>query len=165
MLEFIFNSRCLRKIKIFWPNFQTGYLKKIKKLFPDTFLMCVFKELSFRPILSSSRYVSLYIYISIYLSPFHVIFSSLSLALRSHYHIPASNWLPPPPQKNEINPATSPKLYRSYYLHRSRDSFSPICGICNCRHPLGKGRDKNSSCFYYSDQEGEGREGEGGLAN
>ena len=32
----------------------------------------------------------------------------------------------------EINHATSPKLYRSYYLHRSRDSLSPVCGIfCN----------------------------------
>ena len=28
-----------------------------------------------------------------------------------------------------INHATSPKLYRSYYLHRSRDSLSPVCGI------------------------------------
>ena len=28
-----------------------------------------------------------------------------------------------------INHATSPKLYRSYYPHRSRDSLSPVCGI------------------------------------
>ena len=29
----------------------------------------------------------------------------------------------------KINHATSPKLYRSYYPHRSRDSLSPVCGI------------------------------------
>ena len=29
----------------------------------------------------------------------------------------------------QINLATSPKLYRSHYLHRSRDSLSPVCGI------------------------------------
>ena len=30
-----------------------------------------------------------------------------------------------------INHATSPKLYWSYYPHRSRDSLSPVCGIFN----------------------------------
>ena len=29
----------------------------------------------------------------------------------------------------KINHATSPKLYWSYYPHRSRDSLSPVCGI------------------------------------
>ena len=29
----------------------------------------------------------------------------------------------------KINHATSQKLYRSYYPHRSRDSLSPVCGI------------------------------------
>ena len=29
----------------------------------------------------------------------------------------------------QINLATSPKLYLSYYLHRSRDSLSPVCDI------------------------------------
>ena len=29
----------------------------------------------------------------------------------------------------KINNATSPKLYWSYYPHRSRDSLSPVCGI------------------------------------
>ena len=28
-----------------------------------------------------------------------------------------------------LNHPTSTKLYRSYYLHRSRDSLSPVCGI------------------------------------
>ena len=31
--------------------------------------------------------------------------------------------------KKYIHRATFPKLYRSYYPHRSRDSVSPICGI------------------------------------
>ena len=38
----------------------------------------------------------------------------------------------------EINHATSPKLYRSYYRHRSRDSFSPVCGIFLPRSPYGR---------------------------
>ena len=29
----------------------------------------------------------------------------------------------------QINHATSPKLYRSYDPHRSRDLMSPVCGI------------------------------------
>ena len=28
-----------------------------------------------------------------------------------------------------MNHETSPKLYWSYYPHRSRDSLSPVCGI------------------------------------
>ena len=28
-----------------------------------------------------------------------------------------------------MNHATSPKLYRSYYPHQSRDSLSAVCGI------------------------------------
>ena len=36
----------------------------------------------------------------------------------------------------EINHATSPKLYRSYYPHRSRDSLSPVCGIVFYQHLL-----------------------------
>ena len=28
-----------------------------------------------------------------------------------------------------VNHATSPKLYQSYYLHRSRELVSPVCGI------------------------------------
>ena len=32
-------------------------------------------------------------------------------------------------KKLKINHATSPKLYRSYYPHRLRDSLSPVCGI------------------------------------
>ena len=31
--------------------------------------------------------------------------------------------------KKKKNHATSPKLYRSYYPHRLRDSVSPVCGI------------------------------------
>ena len=33
--------------------------------------------------------------------------------------------LDPPPKKNKKNP----KLYRSYYPHRSRELVSPVCGI------------------------------------
>ena len=50
-------------------------------------------------------------------------FRGLSLALRSHHQIPPSHWL------TQINNAISPKLYRSYYLHRSRNSLSPVCRI------------------------------------
>ena len=32
-------------------------------------------------------------------------------------------------KKKEINHSTSPKLYWSYYAHRSRDSLYPLCGI------------------------------------
>ena len=35
----------------------------------------------------------------------------------------------------EINHATSPKLYRSYDPHRSRDSLSPVCGIFSNQKP------------------------------
>ena len=34
-----------------------------------------------------------------------------------------------PLKKEETNHATSPKLYRSYYPHRSRELVSPVCGI------------------------------------
>ena len=34
-----------------------------------------------------------------------------------------------------INHATSPKLYRSCYPHRSRDSLSPVCGIFYLEYP------------------------------
>ena len=32
-------------------------------------------------------------------------------------------------KKNNLNHATSPKLYRSYYPHWSRELLSPVCGI------------------------------------
>ena len=36
------------------------------------------------------------------------------------------------PIKKKKNHATSSKLYRFYYLHRSRELVSPVCGIfCN----------------------------------
>ena len=57
----------------------------------------LFKESALRPILSSSRDVSLYIYLSVYISvpsPCNFI-QGLSLALRLHDQIPASHWSTP----------------------------------------------------------------------
>ena len=61
----------------------------------------VFKESAPRLILSSSRNVHVYIYLSIRPLPMH--FLGLSLALRSHNLFQASHWstfFPPSPQKN-----------------------------------------------------------------
>ena len=38
------------------------------------------------------------------------------------------------PKVDPNSGATSPKLYRSYYPHRSRDSMSPVCGIFHSIH-------------------------------
>ena len=85
-------------------------------------------------------------------------FLGLWFALRSHDHTPDLHWPsghmirsrplfgpPDPLTKNmqscdcfflKINHATSPKFYRSYCPHWSRDSLSPVCGIfLYCQSP------------------------------
>ena len=107
-------ERCFCKENLFLWN----------KLFLWEKLISVFKELALRPILSWSRDVSLYIYIYIYLS---VHLSTFYVNFFEASHWPSGHMIRSRPLIGLHPP--SPKLYLSYYLQRSRDSFSPVCGI------------------------------------
>ena len=86
-----------------------------------------------------------YICLFVYLSPFMLFFLRPLIGPHVTWSDPGVSLAetPPPPKKNQatsknfwqINHATSPKFYRSYYPHWSIDSLSLVRGIF-CRRSI-----------------------------